>query len=150
MSVRNLLLTTILLLGAAASAQAAPGQPNFMPALYGDGELWGTKFAAVIPGPNGHNNQSYDGLFIVRNRPGGQMPVAEAAPGNPAYNGGRWAVYQAFWTEEGFIAHGGDVPVLTSYEELAYHEAMGHLYVMSGSFDGGPPDYFLCPMLPVK
>ena len=150
MSTRNLFLALVLLLGAAASAQAAPGQPNFMPALYGDGELWGTKFTALIPGPNGHNEQSYDGLYIVRNRPGGQMPVSEAAPGNPAYNGGRWSVNQVFWTEAGFIAYGGDVPVLTSFDEILYEEGMGHVYIMSGSFEGGPPQYFQCPLLPVK
>ena len=149
MSFRNTILTSVLLLGAVVTAQAAPGQPNFMPALYGDGELWGTKFTALIPEPNSHNEQSFDGLFIVRNRPGGQLPVSEAAPGNPDYNGGRWGT-QVFWTELGFIDHGGNVPVLTSYAEILEHESLGHLYIMEGSFEGGPPEYFQCPLLPVK
>ena len=55
MSFRITFLTSVLLLGAVVTAQAAPGQPNFMPALYGDGELWSTKFTALIPEPNSHN-----------------------------------------------------------------------------------------------
>lgn len=150
MTVKTALLSVILLLGAASAAQAAPGKPNFMPALYGDGDVWGTKFTAEIKGPNGRNDQSYDGLYIIRNHPDGQLPVAEAAPGNPAYNGGRWDVNQVYWTADGFTAYAGDVPVLMSYDEILYEESMGHVLVMAGTFDGGPPQNFVCPMLPVK
>ena len=80
---RPIILTCLLLLGAVASAQAAPGQPNFGPALYADGELWGTKFTATLPPANEHNEQSFDALFVILNGVDGQVPVAEAAPGNP-------------------------------------------------------------------
>lgn len=150
MTFKSSLLTTLLFLGAASAAQAAPGQPNFMPALYGDGDVWGTKFAAAIPGPNDHNGQSFDGLYIIRNHPDGQLPVSEAAPGNPAYNGGRWNVNQVYWTADGFMAYGGDVPVLMSFDEILYEESLGHVLIVAGTFEGGPPQYFLCPMLPVK
>ena len=80
---------------------ANPGKPNFGPAIYGDGEVWGTKGAATIPAPNGNNNQSYDKLFVVVNGAPGQLPVAEAAPRNPAYNGGRWFTHTVMWTDEG-------------------------------------------------
>jgi hypothetical protein len=149
MSFRTILITC-LLMSAAVSAQGAPGQPNFMPALYGDGELWGTKFTALLPPPNAHNGQSFDALYVIRNHPDGQLPVSEAAPGNPNYNGGRWDVHQVFWTEQGFIDHMGNVPVLMSYEDILLHESLGHLYIMEGTFEGGPPQYFQCPMLPVK
>ena len=150
MFMRSALLCCALILGTAATAHAAPGQPNFMPALYGDGEVWGTKFTAVLPEPNAHNHQSFDGLFFIRNYPGGQLPVSEAAPGNPDYNGGRWDVRQVFWTDLGFVDHGGNVPVLTSYDEILEHESLGHLVIIDGTFDGGPPvEYFQCPLLPV-
>jgi hypothetical protein len=68
--------------GAVASAQAA--QPNFGEAIWGDGVLWGTKGNAALPAPNGHNEQSFDGLFIVLNGVEGQKPVSEAAPGKVA------------------------------------------------------------------
>ena len=141
----------IVALAAVGAASAAPGQPNFAPALYADGEVYGTKFTTVLPAPNDNNMQSFDKLFAIinSNNPAGQMPVAEAAPGNPAYNGGRWAVQTVEWTEEGF-AHHGTVPVLTSYDDVMLHAGLGHLTITPGSPEGGPPDFFQCPLLPVK
>jgi hypothetical protein len=66
-----------------------PPQPNFVPALYADGEFWGTKATTLLPAPNDRNIQSFDKLFVVTNGAVGQLPVTEAAPGNRQYNGGR-------------------------------------------------------------
>jgi hypothetical protein len=67
--------------------------------------------------------------------------VGEAAPGNPAYNGGRWATYTVTWKV-------GSTPVLlTSYSEVMGHA--GDLMIEQGSPAGGPPAYFQCPLLPV-
>ena len=49
----------------------------------------------------------------------------------------------------GMAAH-DPLPVLMSYEEVALHESLGHLVIAAGSFAGGPPDYFQCPLLPVR
>jgi hypothetical protein len=137
----------------AVPVSANPGKPSFEPGLWGDGELWGTKGAAIIPAPNDHNLQSFDKLFVVTNsnNPEGQLPVAEASPGNPAYNGGRWFTQTVEWTQAGFDAH-GTVPVLKSYDDVMLHYNLGHLDISAGSPDvpGAPPDYFECPMLPVK
>ncbi|MCR8913320.1 hypothetical protein FDP08_07815 [Marinobacter panjinensis] len=132
-------------------AHADPGQPNFMPALWGDGEVWGTKGTTTLPAPTANNLQSFDALYVVTNsnNPEGQLPISEAAPGNPAYNGGRWFTHTVEWTGPGFMYH-GIVPVLTSDEDIDYHEAMGHLTITPGSFPDGPPVYFQCPLLPVK
>ena len=124
-------------------------QPNFSPALYGDGELWGTKGTTVLPEPNAHNERSFDKMFVFVNGAPGQLPVSEAAPGNPLYNGGRWFTYTAMWTEEGMNAH-DPLPVLMSYDEISLHEGLGHLAIAPGSPEGGPPEYFQCPLLPVK
>lgn len=142
MRIRNIIISGLLLLVSATGAQAGEA-PNFMPALYGDGEVWSTKFAAPLPEPRGQNQQSFDGLFIVLNGVEGQMPVSEAAPGNTAYNGGRWDVYQVMWID-------GTPYLLTSYEDILYEESMGNLMIKHGTFPGGPPQYFLCPLLPVK
>lgn len=143
----NLLLAALLL--GPALTQAAAGQPNFMPALWGDGELWGTKGTTALPAPNDYNVQSFDALYVIVNNPDApQLPVSEAAPGNPDYNGGRWFTHTVMWTAEGLAAH-DPVPVLTSYEEIMFHAGLGHLSIAPGSFDGGPPDYFQCPLLPV-
>ena len=132
-------------------ALADPGQPNFSPGLYGDGKVWGTKGAAILPAPSGNNLASFDKLFVIvnSNNPMGQLPVAEAAPGNPDYNGGRWYTHTVEWTAAGFADH-GIVPVLTSYAEIMVHYNLGHLSITPGSPVGGPPAFFECPMLPVK
>ena len=128
---------------------ANPGKPNFSPAIYADGEVWGTKGTADLPPPNEHNRQSFDKLFIFTNGAAGQLPVAEAAPGNPLYNGGRWFTHLVSWTDAGKDAH-DPLPVLMSYDDIALHESLGHLDIAPGSPGGGPATYFQCPLLPVK
>lgn len=131
-------------------ASANPGQPNFSPAVYGDGTAWGTKGAAALPPPNASNLKSFDKLFVFTNGSEGQLPVAEAAPGNPRYNGGRWYTHTVSWTAQGLTDHAGNPPVLKSYAEIAFHLSLGHLMITAGSPAGGPPDFFECPLLPVK
>jgi hypothetical protein len=145
----TVLSTILLALVSVVPAFANPGKPNFGPAIYADGEVWGTKAVTEIPGPNGSNDQSFDKLFVIRNGSAGQMPVGEAAPGNSAYNGGRWYTQTVSWTEAGFDDH-GTVPVLTSYDDIMVHYSLGHLTIDPGSPAGGPPPFFNCPLLPVK
>ena len=152
--IRKLIITTLTLalaLVAVAPGFAAPGKPNFAPTLWADGQTWGTKAAAILPAANENNLQSFDKLFVIinSNNPDGQMPVAEAAPGNKNYNGGRWYTQTVEWTEAGFAAH-VTVPVLMSYDEVMGHYVLGHLDITPGSFEGGPPAFFECPLLPVK
>lgn len=151
MSTKTPALFITALLATAAGAQADPGKPNFMPSLWGDNEVWGTKGTTTLPAPTPHNLQSFDALYVITNsnNPQGQLPVSEAAPGNPAYNGGRWFTHTVEWTSAGFMDH-GIVPILMSYDDIMTHEALGHLVITPGSFPGGPPVYFQCPMLPVK
>ena len=146
-----LLLVFTFSLVFAIPASANPGQPNFSPSVYGDGEVWGTKGAAALPAPNDNNMQSFDKLLVITNsnNPAGQLPVAEAAPGNPMYNGGRWYTHTVMWTDAGFAAH-GTVPLLTSYADVMFHYSLGHLSITPGTFAGGPPAFFECPLLPVK
>ena len=113
--------------------------PNFSnPAIYADGEVWATKGLNPFPAPNGKNNQSFDFLFIFTNGADGQLPVAEAAPRNPLYNGGRWNAYSATWNE-GFDPH-----VVKSYAELTGLVADGYITISHAGI------YFECPLLPFK
>ena len=145
---RNIALLSAMLLLATVTEAAAP---NFSASVYGDGVAWGTKGTTVLPAPNEHNRQAFDALYVITNsnNPEGQLPVSEAAPRNPAYNGGRWFTHTVEWTAEGFMAH-GIVPVLMSYGDIQLHENLGHLVITPGSFPNGPPVYFQCPLLPVK
>jgi len=125
--------------------------PNFGPSVYADGEAWGTKGTTTLPAPNGKNNQSFDKLFVITNGAEGQLPVSEAAPGNPLYNGGRWFTHTVSWTAKGIADH-DPLPVLKSYDDIMLHAGLGHLSISSGSpgGPGAPPDYFQCPLLPAK
>jgi hypothetical protein len=152
--------TALLGLAATSSATAAPGKPDFSPRVWGDGEPWGTKVTGEIRRPN---ERSLDKFFVVTTAegveaslPAGQAPVSDAAPGNPAYNGGRWWTHVATWTEAGQAAHGTSLPLLTRYGPASDPESIrspgdrGHIDISEGAPPDGPPDYFRCPLLPVK
>jgi len=149
--IQRILFTAVVacFLVAAGTALAAKGQPNFAPSVYGDGIAWGTKGTTPLPPPNNSNLQSFDILYVIINGADGQLPVSDAAPGNPFYNGGRWFTHTAVWTEDGIIAH-DPLPVLRSYDDIMIHYDLGHLDIYPGSPPDGPPDYFQCPLLPVK
>ena len=123
-----------LLLVAVVPALAAG--PNFNPAIYADDQAWGTKGNADLPAPTANNQQSFDGLFKFTNGVEGQLPVGEAAPGNPAYNGGRWIEYNVTWV--------GTPELVTSYAQLQALEAAGAVTIVETG------NYFQCPLLPVK
>jgi hypothetical protein len=114
--------------------------PDFSAGVYADGQTWGTKGTTSLPAPNDNNQGSFDMIFVVTNGAEGQMPVGEAAPGNPMYSGGRWWAHTATWIED--LPH--PKPVLTSYDEVMLHAGLGHLIIA----DAGV--YFQCPLLPVK
>jgi hypothetical protein len=146
-----LILPVILVFLSATAILAAPGKPNFGPALYADNEVWGTKGTTVLPAPNEHNLQSFDKLFVITNGAAGQMAVGEAAPGNPNYNGGRWFTQTVMWTADGMDSYDNTVPVLMSYDEIEYNYNLGFLTITTGSPNPETiPDYFQCPLLPVK
>lgn len=147
----TLMIVLALSLAVVTPALANSGKPSFAPNIWADGQQFGTKGAAALPAANQNNLQSFDKLFVITNsnNPAGQVPVAEAAPGNPNYNGGRWYTQTVTWTEAGLNAH-GIVPVLKSYGDVMFHYQLGHLDITPGTFAGGPPAFFECPLLPVK
>jgi len=69
--------------------------------------------------------------------------VAEASPGNPDFNGGRWNEMLATWTDAAF-ADLGTLPVLMSDDEVLAYVATGYIELASANH------FFLCPLLPVK
>lgn len=136
MSKKILAVAFVVVLLIVSVVPAFAAAPNFGPAIYADDEVWGTKGTADLPAPTENNRQSFDGLFKFTNGVEGQLPVAEAAPGNPAYNSGRWIEYFATWHVE--------PELITSYAQLHDLVAAGDVtLVESGA-------YFQCPLLPVK
>jgi hypothetical protein len=117
---------------AAAARGGNPGSPINEDLLWADGDLLGTIFQKSLK-YNG-NESSYDKLFMVP----GQNPVAEAAPGNSDYNGGRWLPTPVEWAD-------GVTPYeLHSYAEVAAAAVAGDLII--GASDTGAA--FLCPLIP--
>ena len=143
-------LTLIAALCLVMVVPAFAAAPNFSPAIYADGRAWGTKGLSPLPAPNEHNLQSFDKLFLFTNSNNpDQLPVSEAGPGNPAYNGGRWYTHTVMWTSQAFVDF-GTVPVLKSYQDIMHY--VDYLDIQPGSPDpvNGPPNFFECPLLPVK
>lgn len=131
-------LVTLLVLGllavAAVPASAArggvPGSPIIADAIWADGEAYGT----ILQKPlhyNG-NDRSFDRLYLVPD----QNPVAEAAPGNNAYNGGRWLPTPVDWNTEPYL--------ITSAADLMAAAATGDVTIGEPMIDAA----FLCPLIP--
>lgn len=136
MKKKLLAMAFVVVLLVVAAVPAFADGPNFGEAIYADDETWGTKGTADLPAPNENNRQAYDGLFKFLNGVEGQLAVAEAAPGNPAYSGGRWIEYEVTWHVE--------PELVTSYAQLhALLEAGAVTKTETGN-------YFQCPLLPVK
>lgn len=119
---------------ALADASDAPALPG---RIYADGRMFATKDATDLPPPTGNNAHSFDEIFHFTNGASGQLDVAEAAPGERDFNGGRWSVTVVEWT----IA---DPPVVKSDDEVHAHAAMGHIDVIA---EGAR--YFECPVVPL-
>ena len=127
-------LVLAMLFAMAAPAFALPGKPSSTGVIYADGDLYRSKAAANLPAPNDHNLQSYDMLVAID----GQPPVAEAAPGDTNYNGGRWYAVSAAWI--------GGMPVLiTSFDQLMSEVDAGHVVI-----DTSNPGFVECPLLRLK
>ena len=132
MKKKLLALTIALALLVVTVIPAFAAGPNFGEAIYADGVAWGTKGNGDLPAPNENNRQSFDGLYKFTNGVEGQLAVAEAAPVNPAYNGGRWIEYS--------VTFNGDPELVTSFAQL---QTLDVTIVETGN-------YFQCPLLPVK
>jgi hypothetical protein len=140
MNKRMIIVLTVVALLLAAAIPVFADSPNFGPAIYADDQTWGTKGNANLPAPNENNRQSFDGLYKFKNGVKGQLAVAEAAPGNPAYNGGRWIEIFVEWNVDE-----NERVLVTSYEQL-------HALIESGDVMsyGDSGKYFQCPLLPDK
>lgn len=133
------MILSVLALSLMVAVPALAAGPSFSPQIYADGVAWGTKGLGELPAPNEQMMVSFDTLYLFENGAEGQLPVSEAGPGNPAYNGGRWATQGVRWTME-------SPPVVKDAASI-------HGYLESGLLvltPGFVPSYFECPLLPVK
>lgn len=136
---------TLAVLWATAPAYAG-GAVRAFGAIWANGELYDTILTpATFRTPPA---QSVDILYnFGMSGLQGQRSVSESAPGDPAYNGGRWSVKIVVFTEEGRDVHDPDGDGLVNFElksaaEVLQHAALGHLNIIDTSI------YFECPLLP--
>jgi hypothetical protein len=135
---KSALVALVVALSLVLAVPAFAAGPNFGSAIYADGETWGTKGTADLPAPTENNRQSFDGLFKITNGVEGQLAVAEAAPTNPAYNGGRWIEYFVEFVDP------ADAVLVTSYAQLHALKMAGEVTIVETG------NYFQCPLLPDK
>ena len=132
------LLAIGLLIAAPAYAArgGAPGSPIIEDLIWADGEQLGTILQKELT-YNG-NEASYDRLFMFAVGEGlaFQAPVAEAAPGNKDYNGGRWLPTM--------VAYDGTQGVLESYADLMAAIESGAAEILGTDYGAA----FLCPLIP--
>ncbi len=126
--------------GAAAPASAGVGGPAF----YVDGDLYRTVGTPTDLSGTMAPAQSWDVIYEFF---GAQLNVAEAAPGDPGYNGGRWQVHGlAFPSGYAAAVADGDTDgdgVLDSTAEVSAALATG------SAVDTGVVKQFECPAIPL-
>jgi hypothetical protein len=147
------LIVFLVAVGLLAALPVYAGAPNFGAGLWADDERWGTKVTTPLPEPK-KNGHSFDAFYFITDQGWDgtagdwlQAPVMEAAPGNPAYNGGRWKTIRVTVTNPGGI----DFP-LTSTAEIEQEASEGNLTIGTAPEPDGahPVLYFQCPLLPYK
>lgn len=121
------LAAATFVLALSVSAVAAGGPPSL--SFYVDGQRYRTIATPTDLSHTGAPESSFDRIYALG---GGLINVAEAKPGDPDFNGGRWMVIPVTWSL-------GVTPVqLTDADTIEAYEQAGML-----SF-GDPIKYFVC------
>jgi hypothetical protein len=121
----------------AATVAAGNGPPAA--GFYVDGDLYRTIATPTELSRTGAPAHSFDTIYALGNDSTGEplVNVAEAAPGDRDYNGGRWMVLPVTWNVQ---------PVqLTSDAQVLAYEALGWLDIATT-----PVKQFVCPAIPLK
>ena len=143
---KGLLISTLVCLFA-ASAYAAPAT-RVSGAIWANNNIYDTVLTdTAFHLPPVHSTDVLYNFMI--SGLAGQRAVSESAPGDRNYNGGRWSVKLAVFTDAGKAVHDpdGDGIVnfeLTNADDLLEHYRLGHLEIIDTAI------YFECPLLPRK
>ena len=144
-SIRVNLVGACAALVAVAPLSAGAAAMKVSNALWANGQLYGTVLTPTsFSAPPTH---SLDLLYdFAMSGLAGQRSVAESAPGDPTYNGGRWWVQMVVFTPAGIAAldADGDGTIdeeITSASDVLRYASMNLLAVFPTS------TYFECPVL---
>jgi hypothetical protein len=139
-------LLALLVVSLAATAVYAGGAVRVPAAIWAHGEIYDTVITpATFVAPPEHSTDIIYSFMISGLL--GQRSVADSAPRDPEYNGGRWSVQMVSFTPLGVTVHDQNSDGYVDFEliseaEVLEHEALGHLEINDANF------YFECPMLP--
>jgi hypothetical protein len=135
---------TLLAAGMTVFALASGAQAGVTgPAFYVDGQLYRTVNTPTDLSGTGAPAHSFDTIYDFG---GLQQNVATAAPGDPGYNGGRWAVHAlSFANYSAALAayDSNDSGTFDSDEEILAAVAGG------AASDLGVVKRFVCPVIPL-
>lgn len=141
-----IVILSLLVVLAGTTAVYAGGATRVAEAIWANDNLYDTIVTpTTFVAPPDH---STDVIYsFMMSGLSGQRSVAESAPGDRDYNGGRWDVQMVVFTAQGMDAHDpdGDGFVnfeLTNAEDVLAHEQLGHIIINEANF------YFECPLLP--
>ena len=129
----SIITGAILALAVGAGTVLAGGPPGV--GFYIDGTLYRTVGTPTDFSGTGAPADSFQPIYDLGGN--GLLNVADAAPGDPGYRGGRWVVLPIIWTN---IAP----TQLTSDEQILAAEAAGDIDI------GAPVKFFECPAIKVQ
>ena len=121
----------LLVMSVAAGSVAAGGPPA--PAFYVDDALYRTVGTPTDLSGTGSPAHTFDTIYALGN---GLMNVAEAAPGDRDYNGGRWMVLPVTWAS-------GVTPVQYTNDAQILAAAQAGLLTIGST----PVKQFVCPVI---
>lgn len=121
-------------IGAGTVAGSGLGPPGTN-AFYVDGTIYRTIATSTNLGDTGAPLHSYDAIYDLGG--GGLINVAEAAPGDTDYNGGRWMVLPVTWLTI-------SPTQFESEEQVLAAEMLGQIAI------GDPVAFFVCPAIPPR
>ena len=133
---RRLLLSLAAasLLVATSAGAALAGGPPLPNAFIVDGVMYRTVLTPTDLSGTGAPGSSYDTIYVLGN---GLTNVAEAAPGDPDYNGGRWMVRPLTWH-------------VTPYQLQSAEEVLAASQGMDPDLSlGDTVAQFVCPVIPM-
>jgi len=125
------LAAAALALAVSAAPVAAGGPPHT--AFYVDGDLYQTVGTPSNFFDTGAPLSTYDKLYAIDEQ---SYAVAEAAPGDTDYNGGRWLRFHVSWNVDPYL--------LTSEEDVLAAEMAGDVTIADE-----PDASFDCPVIPL-
>ena len=147
-SILAAVVAAVAVLGVAGAAMAAGSGGVSGPSIYVDGTLYRTVGTPTDLSNTGAPDSSFETIYDF----GGVQPnVAEAAPGDPGFRGGRWQVHAlSFNTSYAATVAAHDSNGSGNLDSTAEIDAALADPGLGGATDLGVVKLFECPVIPAR